>query len=333
MEINKIYNMDCLEGMNNIPSKSIDLIILDPPYNIGKDTWDVFNTHEEYLNFIRSVIKESERVLKDNGSLYIWHNQFEVINDFYNLFKTGTEFIFKQLITWNKIDLKFKNKGFVTQRLAIDGMRNYYNGFTEYLLYYTFQDETGLELVLENHIRPIHPFATYLKSEFERAGVTRKEIAGLFPSMNGGLTGCVSNWLNGDNVITKEQYLKIRKYLNNEYLRKEYEDLRKEYEDLRYVFNVTNANKDIRGNSNVWIYEPETGEHPTQKPVSLCENIIKHSSNAKDTVLIPFVGSGSEIVACKRLNRKYIGFELNKNYVNLTKKRIDNTEVPLIPIE
>jgi hypothetical protein len=49
-----------------------------------------------------------------------------------------------------------------------------------------------------------------LRIEFENANVNNKEIAKLFPSRTGGLTGCVSNWLNGDNVITEEQYLKVR---------------------------------------------------------------------------------------------------------------------------
>ena len=40
IELNKVINGDCLEVMKNISDKSIDLIIADPPYNIGKDTWD-----------------------------------------------------------------------------------------------------------------------------------------------------------------------------------------------------------------------------------------------------------------------------------------------------
>jgi hypothetical protein len=58
-----------------------------------------------------------------------------------------------------------------------------------------------------------------LRIEFENANVNNKEIAKLFPSRTGGLTGCVSNWLNGDNVITEEQYLKVR-VSNNKYLLK-----------------------------------------------------------------------------------------------------------------
>ena len=45
LEINKIYNEDCLEGMKRIPDKSIDLIVTDPPYNIGKAKWDKIDNY------------------------------------------------------------------------------------------------------------------------------------------------------------------------------------------------------------------------------------------------------------------------------------------------
>jgi hypothetical protein len=96
-------------------------------------------------------------------------------------------------------------------------------------------DKTGLEMINEQ-LKPLNPFANYLKEEFKRANVSNREIAKLFPSRTGGLTSCVSNWLNGDNVITEKQYLIIREYLNNEYLRKEYEDQRRYFQnDLKLV--------------------------------------------------------------------------------------------------
>ena len=67
------------------------------------------------------------------------------------------------------------------------------------------------KLFLKN-FKTKNPFSKYLKEQFKKANITNKEISKLFPSKTGGLTGCVSNWLNGDNVITKEQYLKIRNF-------------------------------------------------------------------------------------------------------------------------
>ena len=107
-----------------------------------------------------------------------------------------------------------------------EGLRSFAPCTERILMYSNEADATGLEMIMDEHIKPKHPFASYLRGEFKRAGVTAKEIATLFPSKTGGLTGCVSNWLNGDNVITEEQYNKIRVHLNGEYLRREYEDLR-----------------------------------------------------------------------------------------------------------
>jgi site-specific DNA-methyltransferase (adenine-specific) len=64
--------------------------------------------------------------------------------------------------------------------------------------------------------------------------------------------------------------------------------------------------------------------HPTQKPVELCEYLIKTYTNDGDTVLDNCMGSGTTGVACKNLNRKFIGIELDENYFNIAKGRIEN---------
>ncbi len=71
-------------------------------------------------------------------------------------------------------------------------------------------------------------------------------------------------------------------------------------------------------------FRDEKVNHPTQKPLSISRRIIKHFSNPGDTVLVPFVGSGSECVAAVMEHRKYIGFELNPDYVNIARERIDS---------
>lgn len=64
--------------------------------------------------------------------------------------------------------------------------------------------------------------------------------------------------------------------------------------------------------------------HPTQKPVELMEVLIANSSNEGDTVLDPFFGSGSTIIAAEKLNRKAIGFEIDEEYYKTAKERIEN---------
>ena len=64
--------------------------------------------------------------------------------------------------------------------------------------------------------------------------------------------------------------------------------------------------------------------HPTQKPVALFEYLIKTYTNEGETVLDNCMGSGTTGVACKNLNRKFIGMELDETYFNVAKDRIDN---------
>ena len=66
----------------------------------------------------------------------------------------------------------------------------------------------------------------------------------------------------------------------------------------------------------------EVGLHPTQKPVALFEYLIKTYTNEGDLVLDNCMGSGTTAIACINTNRNYIGFELDKEYYELAKKRI-----------
>ena len=130
----------------------------------------------------------------------------------------------------------------------------------------------------------------------------------------------------------KEQYETMRAYLNKEKeyeylrkeyeeLRKEYEDLRKEYEDLRYTFNLQ------EGYTDVWqidFYRQEV-EHEVRKPIALMSRIIKTATKEGGLVLDPFMGSGSTGIACKKTNREFIGFELNKKCFEEAQKRITET--------
>lgn len=63
--------------------------------------------------------------------------------------------------------------------------------------------------------------------------------------------------------------------------------------------------------------------HPTEKPVGLMELYVSNSTNCGDVVLDPFMGSGTTGVACKHLNRNFIGIELDKKYFEMAKNRIE----------
>ena len=96
---NKILLGDSIKIMKTMPSKSVDLIFADPPYNLQlKDTlyrpdqttveavtqdWDKFNTYKEYDNFTEQWLKESKRILKKGGALW-------VIGSYHNILRVGT---------------------------------------------------------------------------------------------------------------------------------------------------------------------------------------------------------------------------------------------------
>lgn len=69
-------------------------------------------------------------------------------------------------------------------------------------------------------------------------------------------------------------------------------------------------------------FRDEKVDHPTQKPLSISRRIVKHFSDPGDTVLVPFVGSGSECVAAKLEGRGYLGFEINPEYIAIADKRL-----------
>lgn len=86
------------------------------------------------------------------------------------------------------------------------------------------------------------------------------------------------------------------------------------YNDTGYRFpcDILNFRREKLGSTS----------HPTQKPVSLIEYLIKTYSNEGDVILDNCMGSGTTGVACKNLNRNFIGIELDKNYFEIAKSRI-----------
>ena len=320
--IGKIYCEDCLETMKRINDKSVNLIIADFPYFEVKGDFDfIWKDFDEFLEWVEVCAKEFKRILADNGSLYVYGHAKKIA--------------YKQIIFDKYFNLENNLKWYKTDCQTRIGYNefNSYPPVTEHILFYSNEIlMTGLEAITEQHIKPNNPFSKYLRSEFKNAKITNKEIAKLFPSKNGGLTGCVSNWLNGDNIITEEQYLKIKNHLDGQYLRKEYEDLRKEYEDLRKEYEDLRRpfNNKFR-HDDVLMYAQEvniTGKynHPTQKPPKLSRALIETSSNKDSLVYVPFGGSGVEVEQCEILGLKWMCSELEPKYCEIIEDRIKHAK-------
>ena len=82
------------------------------------------------------------------------------------------------------------------------------------------------------------------------------------------------------------------------------------------------GNEELRYPSSIQKFNCEVGLHPTQKPVALMEYLIKTYTNDGETVLDFAMGSGTTGMACRNLNRNFIGIELDLNYFEIAKKRI-----------
>jgi len=315
--MNKVILGDWLD--NDIEDKSMDVIMADPPYYNVKGDFDfIWATFEEYLIDVEKWAVECKRVLKDNGSLFWWGHAKKIA---YAQIIFDKYFNLENSLVWRKTDS-------MQYQYYSPNLARSFNNHNERCLFYSNEiEQTGREFIEKEYIAPLNPFSIYLKEEFKRANITNKEISKLFPSKTGGLTGCVSNWLNGDNVITEEQYLIIREHLNNEYLRKEYEELRKEYEELRKEYEELrrpfyNALKleDVitqSQQSNI----TKLYKHDTQKSISLMKNLLEVVTTTGSQILIPFGGSGTDVEACIDLGLNYTCFEIDPKHYETIKAR------------
>jgi site-specific DNA-methyltransferase (adenine-specific) len=92
------------------------------------------------------------------------------------------------------------------------------------------------------------------------------------------------------------------------------------YGDSKGTNKIINEGK--RYPVSIITFKKDKGLHPTQKPVALCEYLIKTYTNEGETVLDNCMGSGTTGVACKNLNRNFIGIELDEEYFKIAKERI-----------
>ena len=101
-------------------------------------------------------------------------------------------------------------------------------------------------------------------------------------------------------------------------------DLMKEWDD-----KISESGKQMRSVWNIPLtpqQEKKSGKHPTQKPIELLKRIILSTTEKGDLVLDPFNGSGTTGLVSKLYNRRYIGIDLEKTYLDLTLKRIKTIE-------
>jgi site-specific DNA-methyltransferase (adenine-specific) len=258
LEINKIHNEDCIIGMKKIKDESVDIIICDPPYNIGKDFGNDSDKQkmDDYLLWCDNWITECLRIIKPHGTLYIYG------------FSEILSFI-RTRITCNVRWLVWHYTNKVTPSL------NFWQRTHESILC-CYKDKP---IFNRDDIR--EPYTeTFLKNA---AGKVRKSTPGRFS--------------NGDKETT--------------YTAHEGGALPRDV--IKIPALAGGAGK------------KERVDHPTQKPLNLCDTLIKASLNKSSytLLLVPFVGSGSECVSAKKNNINFIGFEINADYINIANQRLN----------
>lgn len=311
-----IYLKDNKEGIKNLPEKSINLIIADPPYYKIKGDFDfIFKNFQEYLDFIEEQANLYKRVLKDNGSLFVYGHArniayVQVIFDkYFNLINN---------LVWEKLDCQTKK-----------GIANFkcFPPITERILFYSNEVlNTGLEEI-HNNPNLFLSIKKYMRNERDRIrkdkGFDTLEKFNQYINEVTETSSIVSKHYFSDSQYCPPTEIIYKKLQSTGYFRREYEDLRREYEDLRRYFNNKNNLYDVircSQESNI----TKKFDHDTIKPIKLTIQLIETTTRENDLVLIPFGGSGTECISCIRTNRKFISFENNEKYFNIAYKRIQD---------
>ena len=245
---NQIFYNDYIEIAPLLKSRSVDLIVADPPYTIRKDfgLGTISIKESSFAVWCDKWIAECARILKSNGSIYICIN-WEASSIIEASLKK--HFIVRNRITWKR------DKG--------RGAKHNWKNNMEDIWFATKSDKYTFNL---NDV------------------MVKKPVIAPYTDA----TGQPKDWQEIDGK----------------------------------KFRFTHP-------SNIWtdLTVPfwsmaENTEHPTQKPEKLIERIILASSNKNNLVMDPFLGSGTTAVVARRLGRKYLGFEIEKKFYTLAKKRL-----------
>lgn len=307
MERIKIINADCLDKLQNIEDNSIDCVITDPPYFIHNldNKWDsnkISNSKiNSHINSLPCGMKFDKNQTKNLYDFYLKLSKIII-----KKIKPGGFFLsFSSPRLYHSIATASEHAGFeirdminwVYTKSIPKGM-----SVTHFIKKMKIDDSEKQILIdkYKNHKTP------QIRSCFEPICVAFKPVEDTFIKneikYNTGLVDFSQKvGINSDkiptNIITTENYDNI--YDTN--------------------FLVQKPTKKEKGEYN---------EHITVKPLQLIEHLIKLFSKENATILDPFLGSGTTALACTNTNRKCIGYEINKTYYEIAKKRLLNNNSP-----
>ena len=306
--------------MRGVPDKSFDVVVADPPYNIGKAEWDKWPSVEAYVADVMTWMREFSRVLKDTGSLWMFQSdiaQFSrilaqsqhepglILRDFVVLFKRNF-----RAISWRTAECA-----------ANSGLRSLFN-VNEYLAHWFAcprdgpGDATGLERIYSDPgcFKPVKEWYT---AQCEALGLTAKDIGRKYTAVTGKKPYMLRHYFQDAQfeIPTEQVWRTVYEPLGF----RPYEELRKSYEELRNYWRCDDNHCNVWEQTNV--FKDNTGWHPTQKPPALYSRILKMSCPPGGKVFDPFLGSGSSRIAAYDLGLDFVGCELDPVYYKLEEER------------
>ncbi len=293
ISLNKMYCGNSIDLIKKVQSNSIDLVLSDIPYGIGMDDWDVLhdNKNTAYLG--------SSPAQKSAGAVFQ---------------KRG-----KPLNGWSEADKAIPYE--------------YYNWCLSWSKDWFRVLKPGGSAIVFAGRRLSHRFIAAM----EDSGFVLKDTLAWIRSRAPHRAQRISEVYKRRNDLTSEMEWQGWRIGN---LRPTYEPviwLTKPYKIggtiadnvLEYGLGAYNQDAFLRymnAPDNIISADFQTGEsgfHPTQKPVLLMQALIELTTQENHIVLDPFAGSGSTLIAASNLNRNYIGFEINKKYLESFEARMN----------
>ena len=364
MELNKIYNEDCLEGIRKIEDKTIQMTVTSPPYFNLRTYTDSENevgrerNVDEYINNLKNIFLEVFRVTKDDGSCYVnisdtygKNGSLLCVPDKFKLMMISLGWVCKNEIIWHKPNAmpssaknrftndyekiyfftkkrKYKFNTQYEERLSKVSNKNKKRGTSKYLdIEHESKHRQGMNNERGNkliEIRKDLPPQDFFVS-FLRSRTSIKQLC-----ENTDLKkSTIEHWFRRDT--TGFSYPTIENWNEIKYL---VDDWSKDFSKIdNGLTKVSYEYDDIDKNSHKGRIQRTLWSIPTKKlkekhfapyPKELIETPIKASTDENDVVLDPFMGSGTTGVVAVNLNRNYIGFEISEEYVEIANERIKN---------
>ena len=310
MEIDKIYNMDCLEGMRQIPDGTIDAVICDLPYGTMKGAmlkgWDEERTAWDEVIPTDKLFAEYERVLRMNG-VAILFSQEPYTNHLRGYRHTNTNIGFAYPLMWRK-------DCFGNNLMANKAPVSFFEDISVFFKRF----DTG------GH----HPVREYSKAVMSYIGVTScKQVNERLGHRQ------AEHFFYVDStqfaLCTAETYQELIDVFHIDKMQgfRTYDELVNMDAKFQRTFHLPEGQGYF---SNVLEFAKDTdGFHPTQKPVALIRRLVLTYTNEGDTVLDNCMGSGTTAIACIKERRHFIGFELSKEYFDKAVRRIKAEQAQL----